>query len=646
MTKKSMTILLVSVALLCLTGIVPALAERINYPSLADYENITGKTIESFSEAPMLRVKVAAGELPPVEERLPQEPGVTVPRDEIGEYGGTLTGWWDIIWISHFEFYGLGMIGPDLKVVPNIAKGWDLSEDAKTLTVYLRKGMKWSDGELFTADDFLFWYEDIVLNDELTPSKPTRWSPGGELMQVEKVDDYTVTWSFAIPNSRVIETITQGFQWAPKHYLEKWHPKYNPNAQKLAEEEGYDNWWAAFKFHLEELGDPNRPSLAPWQTTKVDSFNNMYLERNPYFWKVDTAGNQLPYVDNLIHMQFESGEAYILKIMAGEIPFGGLSLNFNDYPLYKQDEEKGDYSVVLATATAGAETGIVFNYTHKDPVLKEIFNDIRWRQAMSLAINRDEINEALYFGMGTPRQATMTPGASFYEDWMGKYYAEYDPEKANRLLDEMGLQWNEGDQWRLRPDGEDLALTFEYYQDITEHFELIKKYWEEVGVKVSLKRVGDSGLYRTRLAANETDLGVWKFDYQTEIRSRKAGPLERFRPPFHTPSVALGGVEWWNWWKSDGEIGEEPPEIIKELYDLTVQWGATTTGSDEYLRIGKEVLTINLENLFVIGTVGLIPKPIIITNSLKNVIYEGEVFGADYLRWMQYAPWQWFLKSS
>lgn len=642
MTKKLVAILLVGV--LCLMGIVPVLAERIVYPTLTEYEYLTGKRIESFGEAPMLEVKVAAGELPRVEERLPYDPAVTVPRDEVGEYGGSLTSIWEITWIAGPWFYGLGMVSPDLEVVPNIAKGWEISEDGKTFMVYLREGTKWSNGQPFTADDFLFWYEDIILNDELTPVKPTGWSPGGELMQVEKVDDYTLRWRFATSFPRVIEAITGGWQWAPKHYLKRWHPKYNPDAQKLAEEEGYDHWWAAFKFHYESMEDP-RPTLGPWKLTQVDSLGNLYLERNPYYWQVDTAGNQLPYIDRLIQIQTESTEAYTLKLMAGEFEFAGISLPFSNYPLYKQAEEKGDYRVFLARTPVGAEQGFVFNYTHKDPVLRKIFNDIRWRQAMSLAIDRDEMNQALYFGKGTPRQATMAPDASFYEDWMGEYYAEYDPEKANRLLDEMGLKWNEEHQWRLRPDGKDLAINFEYNIGMTDAFELVKMYWEKVGVKMSLKML-DRGLYQTRLEANEIDVGVWRFDYCTEVRSRKAGPMERFRPPWHEPPLCLGGVEWWNWYKSGGETGEEPPEIIKRLYELTEEWGNTLSGSEEYLRIGKEILTINLENLFTIGTVGLIPQPIMLRNDLKNSVRPGEVFVSDYVRWIQYQPWQWFFKSS
>jgi len=200
---RKLTAVLLEVGL-CLMGVIPGLAQK-GYSTLAEYEKLTGKRIEKFNEAPMLKVKVAAGELPPVEERLPEEPLVVEPLEEIGQYGGTLRGGVRAPTGGGAEtvtarVQHLFMLSPDLNtVIPNIAKGWDLSNDYKTLTVYLRKGMKWSDGVPFTADDIMFWYNDILLNDELTPVKPKAWSPGGKLVKVKKIDDYTVRFQFAIP---------------------------------------------------------------------------------------------------------------------------------------------------------------------------------------------------------------------------------------------------------------------------------------------------------------------------------------------------------------------------------------------------------------------------------------------------------------
>ncbi|GAG39098.1 unnamed protein product, partial [marine sediment metagenome] len=251
---------------------------------------------------------VDAGELPPVEERLPEEPLVIEPLEEIGQYGGILkcastqpAGGAEA-WTLRVQ--PLFMISSDLKtIVPNIAKGWDLSKDYKTLTIYLRKGMRWSDGVAFTADDFLFWYEAILLDEEIMPVKTASWVAGGELVKMSKVDDYTVRFQFATPYPSIISRLGYIGNWtsnpfAPKHRFEKYHIKYNPKANEVANEEGYDYWWQCFKDHLTEypISEKNSPdvSLDPWVQTKIDSFGNGYFDRNPYYWKIDTAGNQLP----------------------------------------------------------------------------------------------------------------------------------------------------------------------------------------------------------------------------------------------------------------------------------------------------------------------------------------------------------------
>jgi len=639
---------------LCLMGIIPGLAQK-TYSTLAEYEKFTGKKIEKFNQAPELAVRVAAGELPPVEERISDEPMVVEPLEEIGKYGGILRlGATDPSSLGHDIFTArlqrLFRITSNLKdIVPNIAKSWDLSEDMKTLTIYLRKGMKWSDGAPFTADDFLFWYEDIILNDELTPVKPKEWSPGGELMKVEKIDDWTVRLKFTIPYPVVIDRLTGGGIFAPKHYLKKYHIKYNPKANEIAKKEGYDEWWQCFNFH--QLGgdsqqDVDLPTLDPWTLRKIDTYGNKYYRRNPYYWKVDIAGNQLPYVEGQDRILVEDLEVLNLKAIAGEFTYASWQLALKNYPLYKKGEKKGNYRTMLFPDARASECGFAFNYTHKDPVLKKIFNDIRWRQAMSLAINRDEINEVLFFGKGTPRQAVPDPGCSFYEDWMGKYYIEYDPERANKLLDEMGLKWDKKHQYRLRPDGKTLAITIEFNQTkptIGKILELTKGYWEKVGVKVALK--GEQNVfYQQRLRANECDMGVWAIGGASESYSRRASPI-RLRPPWHWPqSSPLGGVEWWNWYNTNGKTGEEPPEEIKRLYRLVDEWLATPRGTEKYLKLGKEILTINVKGLYLIGTVGLVPRVAIIKNNLKNTPKAGSILSIEYDLWKPYQGDQWFFK--
>jgi len=346
--------------------------------------------------------------------------------------------------------------------------------------------MKWSDGVPFTADDFLFWYNDIILNDELTPVKPKTWSPGGELVKVEKLNDWTVRFRFVTPYPSIIDILACGNDpFAPRHYFKKYHIKYNPKANEIAKKEGYDFWWQCFNFH--NLGGRkqkgvNLPCLKPWTLSKGDSHGNLYYKRNPYYWKIDTAGNQLPYIDRQTNILVSNVEVMNLKVINGEFDNAAIHLHLKNFPLYKDGEKRGNYHVMLWPKSWGSDICFTFNETHKDPVLRKIFSDLKFRQAMSLAINRDEINEILFFGKATPRQATAPPDTSFYEDWMGKYYIEYDPKGANKLLDEMGLKWDKNHQYRLRPDGKTLAITIEYFEGvggepIGKCCELVKEYW-------------------------------------------------------------------------------------------------------------------------------------------------------------------------
>jgi len=651
---RRLTVILLAVGL-CLMGITPVLAQKL-YPTLAEYEETTGNRIESFNEAPVLKTMVASGELLPVEQRLPEEPMVVEPLEEIGQYGGTLRGpalapttnGHDLIAARAQFLFTLSLV-PNLQVVPNIARGWDLSEDMKTLTVYLRRGMKWSDGVSFNADDFLFWYEDIILNDELTPAKPWAWSPGGELAKVEKLNDYTVRFRFATAYPSVIPMLALDLKpFAPKHYLKKWHPKYNPEANEIAKKEGYEEWWQAFAFHYtpdsQERQDTNRPSADTWVLKKIDSSGNKYFERNPYYFKIDTAGNQLPYIDTQARILIENKEIEVLKVVAGELDYAGNNLTLENYPLFKKGEEKGGYHTLLFDKLWGSELFFSFELNHKDPVLREIFNDIRFRQAMSLAINREDISQTLYFGKAVPRQATVPPETSFYEDWMGKYYTEYAPERANELLDEMGLGKGK-DGYRLRPDGEILAMTIEYCPaegPRAKICQLVGEYWEKVGVKVEVKEIART-LYLTRGKAVERDMGIWQFGGVAEL-NLQAARLKRFRPPFSAPVNPASSIEWWNWYTSNGETGEEPPEEIKRLFRLCDEWLTTVIGTEEYMRLGKEILTINVENLYCIGTVGQAPWPIIIKNNLKNTPEKG-AFGWSYRIWKPYQPDQWFFKN-
>jgi len=308
MIRKSMVVLLITG--ICLLGAIPALAQR-QYATLEEYEKVTGKKITKLSEAPILRTKVAAGELPPVEERLPKEPMVVEPIEEIGQYGGNLRtaclGTADVATI-YVPFLTEPLVRWDRTgtvVIPNVAKKWSISKDARTYTFYLRKGMKWSDGTPLTADDILFWYKDIALNKELTPVFYSWLTTGGEPVEVKKIDDYTVQFRFSQTNVLFLKNVAfQGsMPWSnmitPKHYLKQFHPNYVPKEKliTMTKEAGFDHWFQLFLDKKDYVQNSAYPVITAWQSTGSMAGRTLHtLKRNPYYWKVDPHGNQLPYL--------------------------------------------------------------------------------------------------------------------------------------------------------------------------------------------------------------------------------------------------------------------------------------------------------------------------------------------------------------
>ena len=629
------------------------------YATLADYEQATGNTITSFSEAPMLAAMVAAGELPPVQERLPGEPLVLQPLASIGRYGGNLIGaanyptyGADDVWSARIQ----GLLKPSMDlntVVANAARAWQVSADLSSITIHLRRGMKWSDGHPFTADDILFWYEDYLGNDEINPVKPKMWSPGGELMKVEKLDDLTVRYSFAAPfpgATVLLGAVPRDGTWttfAPRHYLEQFHIAHNPEANDLAKAAGHDNWFQLLRSHwgleIQSREDVDLPSIDTWVLEEVDAAGNKYFTRNPYYWKIDTAGNQLPYIDEQTRQLFDSMETIHLQVINGELSYAAFHSVLNNYPLYKSNEAEGGYRVLLWNSLRGAEQTFYWNQTSKDPVLREIFNDIRFRQATSLAINRAEINDSLFFGRAVPRQATVNPGNELFEPWMADHYAEYDPDRANELLDEMGLEWDANREYRLRPDGKRIAVVFPYRelegpkQRINE---LAQEYWKAIGIDVTLKQVSSS-LFWEMVNANEVELGGKHLDMNT-VNGLYSCTFCRFRPSWGVSN----GRPWQSWYNTDGAQGEEPPPDVKELFELSDRWLTMPPDTDEWRALGKELMKKNVEGMYQIGTVGMGPQPVLVAANLHNIPDEGSWWYDWFAVWFAgYHADQWYFSD-
>jgi len=611
-------------------------------------------TPSQSSEAPMLAEKTAAGDLPPVDERIPTEPMVLEPFESIGKYGSSLvqlapdpTGA-DAGFSSTNDANSVATRSYDLRtIIPNVCKSWKLSDDYTEIVFEMRKGMMWSDGAPLTTEDVRYWYEDELLNEELTPTVDSKWKPGGEVMELVVDDDYTFRLRFAIPYPIIIDYLAGSGFWSPKRFLKEFHINYNPEAVEVAKSEGFDLWIESYGYHNETGNlqqDVDRPILLPWMWESQASNGDRFWVRNPYFWEIDTVGNQLPYPD--YHERWVTGNLEVLaaKVIAGEGTHASWYLTLTDYPLFKENEGKGGYTAGLYPDSRASEYGLAFNYGHDDLFLRELFNDLRWRMAMSHAMNRDEMNELNFAGTGVPRQPIADPGASFYEEGIDQYYVEYDPDKANDLLDEIGLPWDANQEWRTRPDGTPLNLTLEFWaskSNVTDISELIKGYWGKVGINLTLKPE-EKNFYQERLQSNETEMGVWAIGGGSEIYSRQNEPI-RWRPPWHWMVTPLGGPRWREWLDSDGAEGLEPPEIIKELWDLTVQWLAEPFGTERYMELGKRIFQINAENCWLIGTVGLVPRVAVIKDTVRNAPKPGQILSIEYGMWTPAQAEQWWL---
>ena len=615
------------------------------WATLAVYEADTGNRISSISESPMLAARVSSGDLPPVEERISEEPMVIQPYAEIGRYGGTLRGKsvrpaGD----NDIEFMrGQPMlrVSPDLTdLLPNIAKGWEFNADKTSLTLFLRSGTRWSDGAPFTTDDIMFWYEDMILNDKLSPSKPGWMLLDGEIIKATKVDDTTVRFDFSKPYPpmlSVLATLINQPLFAPRHYVSRWHADHNEDADALAKEEGFDNWWSAFLFHnptrLGARKEAELPVMNTWMLERIDSSNNRYFVRNPYYWKIDTAGNQLPYIDEHIAVFVEDVEVLVLKEIAGEIDYSGTWHRMDNVPLYRENEAAGGFRVLVWRAPRNTHP-IILNSLHKDPVLRDIFNDIRFRQALSLSVNRDELNETFFFGLATPRNYHVAPFSSLFEQWMADYFIDYDPDRANGLLDEMGLQWDADREYRLRPDGETLTVIIDHIKRAARDAAVFKEYFEALGIRTIVKEEEPS-LINARRRANEHDL-VWREKAEiNELNMRT-----RFGGPFAFPTFDTH-VPWYQWHVSGGQQGVEPPEEVKELFRLVEEWLTTEPNSNAYVELGKQILEINTRNLWTITALGIEPYPVLFKDTLRNTP-EQALWDWPYRFWMPYMPEQWF----
>jgi len=584
---------------------------------------------QTYIETPVLEARVAAGDLPPIAERLPTVPRV-IAMDGKKRVAGRHGGRWRMLIhrskdVKMFSVYGytrLVTYNEALDLVPDILADM-IAEDERVYTLKLREGHKWSDGHPFTSEDFRYFWEDVANNEELSPSGPPRsLRVRNELPVVEIIDETTVRYSWSQPNPTFIPSLAGAaplFIYRPAHYLKQFHARYKEKKKKLSalSERRLRNWAAEHnnKDNQYKFDNPDLPTLQPWINTTKPPATRFVGLRNPYFHRVDPNGRQLPYLDE-ITMTVADSKLIPAKVGSGEVDLQARSLNFSDYTFLKEGEERHNYTVRLWRTAGGARLALYPNLNVKDEGWRGLFRDVRFRRALSMAINRHEINQAMYYGLGIEGNNTVLPDSPLFEPRYRDEWARYDVDAAKRLLDQIGLTDFDDDEFRLFPDGRRLEIIVETAGEDTEQsdvLELVRDAWAEIGIKVYTKP-SQREVFRNRIYAGESQMSIWA-GYENAMPTANMSPGE-FAPTRQT------GLQWSKWgqhYETSGMAGEAPElPAARQLLELHEEWFRVGKGPERE-RIWHEILDLHADNVFTIGLISGVLQPVVVVDNLRNV---------------------------
>jgi peptide/nickel transport system substrate-binding protein len=575
---------------------------------------------------------VAKGDLPAISDRLPKTPSVVQFDGETKTYGKSGGDLKTLIGRAKdtrlMVVYGYArLVGYDenLALVPDIVEKVDI-EDGRAFTFTLRAGHKWSDGHPFTTEAFRYWWEDVANNRKLSPSgPPVTMRIDGELPKVEIIDDLRVRYSWSKPNPYFLPRLAGAaplFIYRPAQYLKKFHKKYADTTKMSRTEKIRLRNWAAVHNRLDNLykfDNPDLPTLQPWRLRTKPPATRFIAERNPFYHRVDAKGHQLPYIDRVI-MQHADVKLIPAKAGTGEADLQSRGLALSQVPFLKQNEARAGYRVLLWRTAKGSHFSLFPNLNHNDPIWRTLFRDVRFRRALSLAIDREAVNHALFFGMAGIGNNTMLDSSPLYREDYQKKWATFDLDQANDLLDGLGLDKRDSDGIRYLPDGRLLEIVVETAGEETEQsdiLELIAGSWESVGIKLFTKP-SQREVFRNRIFSGDTLMSVWS-GFENGIATPIMSPAE-LAP---TTQQSLQWPKWGQYFETSGKTGKAPdtPESIK-LLALNSAW-SNTQDVEERTRIWHEMLEIHRDNLFTIGVVTSIIQPIIVSNRTQNVPTEG-----------------------
>ncbi len=580
-------------------------------------------------ETPFFADAVSSGKLPPVAERLPAAPRV-VDLPAMGRQTGQPGGTWrmlmsdqrDLRFMTVFSYTRLVVFDEKLNLVPDILQSLD-NQDDEVFTLHLRPGHRWSDGQPFTSEDFEYYWNDFANDKKLSPSgPPLALIANGKPPKFEVLDKETVRYTWADPNPGFLPAIASSnptFIFMPKHYLMQFHQKYADKDElaKLVKAAKVSGWVALHerKSRQYRVDNPDLPTLDPWRNTTYAPAEQFRFERNPYFHRVDSAGHQLPYFDGAT-MTLGTPTLIPAKTAAGDADIQARYLNFEDYTFLKAGEKVHRYGARLWEDGHGAFAALFPNLNAKDTVWRALNRDVRFRRALSLGINRPDINNVLFFGLARPSGDTVLPQSPLFKPELAQAYATYDAAQANALLDEAGLSKRDADGTRLLPDGRRAEITVETSgenQVFTDIMELVGSDWAKLGIRTYV-HPSHLDIFRQRIASGDTVMSI-------DVGLDNAVPTAEFEPNALAPTQdsQYQWPEFGLFVQSSGSEGKaiDVPEV-KRLEDLWHDWRHADNLAEQR-SVWREMLQVNADQVFAIGVVNGTRQPVVVSNRIQNV---------------------------
>ncbi len=586
--------------------------------------------LPKMQETPSLAAQVKSGALPPVDKRIPKEPLVIkkfAGGDGPGKPGGQLnmlvSGSRDTRLMTVYSYTRLVVYDDKFKLHPDILESLEVKE-GREFTMRLRPGHKWSDGHPFTSEDFRFYWEDIANNPDLSPSgPPVELLVDGKPPKVEFPDELTIRYTWEKPNPYFIESQARAaplFLFRPAHYLKTLHGKYTPEEEILNKFKG-SRWVNIYRRQDVMYGNSNvdMPTLNPWKLTTVPPAERFVFTRNPYYHRIDEKGQQLPYIDEVI-MTVAAANLIPAKAGLGEADLQPRYINMRDYTFLQKSAKSSGVNVYLWESGSGSQIALYPNLNASDEGWRKLMRDVRFRRALSVAIDRDELNQSVYLGLAKPSNNTVMERTELFKPEYATKWAQYDPKLANKLLDEVGLTKRGPDGIRLLPDGRPATIVVEHASEETEDadaMQLIGENWKKVGIKMVVKPQTREN-FRLRNTSGEAIMSAF-------AGAVTAAPTVNTSPKEFAPTMQ-GGLQWPKWGmyvESKGTKGEkcDLPSACKLLDDIHT-WESS---ADPAVRrkAWDDILATNADEVFSIGTVNGIRQPIVVGPKVRNVPKEG-----------------------